>query len=127
MPTNLEIEHDGSLKLMWMQSELSNKCNFVADLSKILHFYIPSIERVEYEAWIKVLENGSIDLREYIIMHYKGGGISPRNANINSLSANFREIGNLLDGGYYKEVDDYKSLEENGYTKYVYQVDKDEV
>lgn len=137
MPTNLEIEKGGQLKLSWFENELCNKCNFVADLSNIICHYIPSIDKIEYEVWTKpvplealnnILDTEvKIDYREYIVVHYNGGAIAPRNVNINSLQANFREIGLLLDGGYYTEVDAYKALPENGYVKSIYQSYKNDI
>ena len=47
---------------------------------------------------------------EYIVVTFKGGSISVRNASYNSLTTNIRELGKLLDGGYYKEVEEYKKL-----------------
>lgn len=46
----------------------------------------------------------------YIVIIFKGGGMSVRNAYGNSLNANFRELFKIIDGGYYKEVDDYKEI-----------------
>ncbi len=45
--------------------------------------------------------------REYIVVHFVGGAISVRNATFNSLPANIVELGKLLKGGYYDEVEDY--------------------
>lgn len=48
--------------------------------------------------------------REYIVVHFVGGAISVRNATFNSLPANIIELGKLLKGGYYDEVEDYIKL-----------------
>lgn len=48
--------------------------------------------------------------REYIVVHFVGGAISVRNATYNSLPANIVELGKLLNGGYYDEVEDYIKL-----------------
>lgn len=47
---------------------------------------------------------------KFIVVVFRNGAISVRNANINSLTANIRELGTLLDGGYYDEVKEYKKL-----------------
>ena len=43
-------------------------------------------------------------------MQFRGGAISVRNANMNSLTANLSELTRLLDGGYYDEVKEYLRL-----------------
>jgi hypothetical protein len=48
--------------------------------------------------------------REYIVVHFVGGAISVRNATYNSLPANIVELGKLLNGGYYDEVEGYIEL-----------------
>ena len=47
---------------------------------------------------------------EYIVVEYVGGAITVRNANINSFVANLFELSQLLYGGYYEEVEQYKKL-----------------
>lgn len=48
--------------------------------------------------------------REYIVVHFVGGAISVRNVTYNSLPANIAELGKLLNGGYYDEVEGYIEL-----------------
>lgn len=48
--------------------------------------------------------------REYIVVHFVGGAISVRNVTYNSLPANIVELGKLLNGGYYDEVEGYIEL-----------------
>lgn len=48
--------------------------------------------------------------REYIVVHFVGGAISVRNVTYNSLPANIVELGKLLNGGYYDEVEGYIKL-----------------
>lgn len=48
--------------------------------------------------------------REYIVVHFVGGAISVRNVTYNSLPANIVELGKLLNGGYYAEVENYIEL-----------------
>lgn len=56
--------------------------------------------------------------REYIVVHFVGGAISVRNVTYNSLPANIVELGKLLNGGYYDEVEDYIKLrKKDWYTK----------
>lgn len=87
---------------------MQNKIDFVNELSNIIIFKdnISNIESVEYQIFTNV--NYPDRKQEFIRVNYVGGGYAVRNSNGNSLSAIFKEIGNLLDGGYYDEVDWYK-------------------
>lgn len=56
--------------------------------------------------------------QEYIVVRFVGGSISVRNATYNSLTANVAELGKLLNGGYYTEVENYIALrKKEWYTK----------
>ena len=57
------------------------------------------------------LHAGEYYLEEYLIVTYRGGAWAARHANINSNSVNFQEIGKMLNGGCYGEVDEVKRLE----------------
>lgn len=50
--------------------------------------------------------------QEFIVVKFKGGALSVRNASANSLVANLREVSKLLNGGYYNEVPYYTKLKE---------------
>lgn len=80
-----------------------------------------SVVKVELEVYSKVINNEYVTnhtyYQEYLVVTFSGGAKSVRNANANSNTANFREIGKLLDGGYYTEVEAYNRLEEQGFTK----------
>src|SRR5690554_5155440 len=49
----------------------------------------------------------------YIVVEFVGGAISVRNARANSLTLNIEELSKMLNGGYYKEVKEYRSLKLN--------------
>ena len=51
----------------------------------------------------------------YIVIIFNGGGMSVRNANMNSLTENLSELINLLNGGYYEEVENYLKLKRSYY------------
>lgn len=53
----------------------------------------------------------SYSVQEMLVVHYRGGSYAARNATHNSNSANFQEIGNLLNGGYYGENEALEELE----------------
>ena len=80
-----------------------------------------SVDSVEYELYSKVINNeyvtDHIHYQEYLVVTFDGGAKSVRNINGNSNTANFRELGKLIDGGYYEEVEAYMSMEEHGFTK----------
>lgn len=80
-----------------------------------------SVRSVAYEVFSKEINNEFVTdylyLQEYLVVTFDGGGISVCSANGNSNTANFRELGKLLDGGYYDEVELYNTMEERGFTK----------
>ena len=61
--------------------------------------------------WTKIYLD-EFDEYIFIIVIFNGGGMSVRNANMNSLTANLSELMNLLNGGYYEEVPEYNILRE---------------
>lgn len=80
-----------------------------------------SVESVDYEVYSKVITNEYVTnhtyYQEFLVVTFDGGGISVRNVNGNSSTANFRELGKLIDGGYYDEVGFYRALETNGFKR----------
>ena len=70
-----------------------------------------SIQKVEYELYKMYMEYEDFTyFNEFLVVTFDGGSISVRCANGNSCTANFREIGKLIDGGYYNEVEFYRAL-----------------
>ena len=92
--------------------ELCDKREFVSGLNLAFQYdetkRYTSIAEIYYDFF--ATESGSI--KEYAVVRYFGGAIAVRNCAANSLSAIFRAIGTMLDGGYYDEVDTYKKLKE---------------
>ncbi len=80
-----------------------------------------SVESVKYEVYSKQINNEYVTnhtyYREFLVVTFAGGAISVRTVTGNSSTANFREVGKLIDGGYYSEVEDYRTLESNGFKK----------
>lgn len=80
-----------------------------------------SVRKVEYEVYSKQINNEHVTdytyYQEYLVVTFDGGGKSVRSANGNSCTANFRELGKLIDGGYYDEMELYNTLEERGFEK----------
>ena len=81
---------------------------FIRQVGEALALYArSSVAKVDLEFY-ENKESGAI--QEYLVVTFDGGAISVRSANINSDTANFRELGNLIDGGYYSEVKDYREM-----------------
>ena len=92
---------------------------FVDQVSKAFQSEInkTGVVAVDYEVYCKEIKPEVIYFAEYIIVTFVGGGKSVRTVNGNSHNANFREIGKLIDGGYYDEVRDYETIRDRGFTK----------
>lgn len=78
-------------------------------IGKVIAESLPNISNIYLD---EVLD------QEYIVVNFVGDAISVRNATYNSLTANISELGKLLNGGYYAEVEDYIELKKKDwYTK----------
>lgn len=55
----------------------------------------------------------------YIVVEFVGGAKSVRNARANSLTLNIEEVSKMLNGGYYKEVEEYKDLKKRALIDYI--------
>lgn len=95
------------------------KRRFVENLNEALQMEprCPSVEGVHYEVYTKDYGEDRIDTREWVIVHFVGGGKSVKLVTGNSNIANFKVIGSMLVGGYYTEVYTYQKQAEDGYTK----------
>jgi hypothetical protein len=76
-----------------------------------------SVEEITYEVYTKQFNDRLSETREYVIVHFFGGGKSPKFVSGNSNVANFRVLGTMIDGGYYDEVREYEGLKEHGYER----------
>lgn len=92
------------------------KKQFIENLNEVFQMEpkCGSVEGVTYEVYSKDHGEGRIEYREWVIVHFVGGGKSPRLISGNSNTANFRVIGEMLNGGYYDEVRDYETQLERG-------------
>ena len=95
------------------------KKKFVENLNEVFQMEprCPSVEGVSYEVYIKDYGEGRVDEREWVIVHFVGGGKSVKVVSGNSNIANFRVVGTMLVGGYYAENFTYQKQIEDGYTK----------
>lgn len=106
-----------------MMNELKLKKEFVDALNVAFQVRprTHSVEKVELEIYSKQITNEYVIdhtyYQEFLVVTFVGGAKSVRNANANSNTANFREIGKLIDGGYYAEVDFYNAMESCGFTR----------
>lgn len=87
------------------------KRNFINRLNAAFH---PTpkgstVTEISYEVYQKEYKD-RLTFCEWIIVHFIGGGKSPRRVSGNSNTANLRVVGELVDGGYYDEVADYNIM-----------------
>lgn len=96
-----------------------DKKKFVENINEVFQMepHCPSVEGVSYEVYMKNYGEGRIDIREWVIVHFTGGGKSVKVVSGNSNIANFGVIGSMLSGGYYAEVRTYQEQLENGYAR----------
>ncbi len=107
---------------MTMEEKLemyTEKKQFVENINEVFQMEpgCPSVEGVTYEVYSKDYGEGRVDNREWIIVHFYGGGKSVKVVSGNSNIANFKVIGTMLAGGYYTEVYTYQKQLDDGYTK----------
>ncbi len=91
--------------------EYRSKKEYIKELGKTIVAYHPNIVDVRLDIFIDA--NGC--KREYLVVKYKGGAIAVRDCGANSNYANYVELGKLINGGYYSEVDYYNELKDKGY------------
>ena len=91
---------------------------FVDSISKALEASNISVVKVDYEVYSKQDPNSNLDYySEFIVVTFFGGAKSVVNASGNSDCANFRAIGELIDGGHYDQVRYWEELPNNGFIK----------
>jgi hypothetical protein len=64
------------------------------------------------EIFLDIFFDKDGNLQEYIVVRWLNGALEVRNAAMNSLNCDLRELTKLIDGGYYAECDDYERLKE---------------
>ena len=91
---------------------------FIEGISKVFQneSLKSNVESIDYVVLTKVIDESTTDYREFVIITFTSGAKSIRTITGNSNNANFREIGNLIDGGYYEEIKYYEELFLSGYT-----------
>ena len=89
-----------------MYNTLEEKKIVFDEMGRAISKALPNIRSIELD--IFKTEDG--ETHEYIVVTFKGGAISVRNATINSMTANLYETAKLVYGGYYNEVVTYQNL-----------------
>ena len=110
---------------MTMEEKLemyTEKKQFIENINEVFQMDpgCPSVEGVSYEVYKKSFEevfDGVVEYREWVIVHFAGGGKSVKLVTGNSNIANFKIVGSMLVGGYYTEVYTYQKQTEDGYAK----------
>jgi hypothetical protein len=99
------------------------KKQFIENLNEVFRIEpgCPTVEGVSYEVYQKHLDEtlfpGITDYREWVVVHYIGGGKAPRIVSGNSNIANFVVIGGMLQGGCYEQVQFYEEQLKAGYER----------
>lgn len=91
---------------------------FIEGVSKVFQneSLMSNVGSIDYVVLTKVIDEDTTDYREFVIITFTSGAKSIRTITGNSNNTNFREIGNLIDGGYYDEIKYYEDLLTLGYT-----------
>ena len=96
-----------------------NKKLFVDSISKV--FEIKSLQsnvtKIEYEVLTKQINEDVTAYYEFVIVTLTSGSKCIRSVSGTSNNGIFQELGKLINGGYYDEVDYYNSFFDNGFTK----------
>ena len=96
-----------------------DKKSFIENLNEVFRIEpgCPSVEGVSYEVYTKQFSDRLSETREWVIVHYTGGGKAMKLVSGNSNIANFVVIGSMLQGGCYEQVRMYQEQEELGYQR----------
>ena len=89
-----------------MYNTLEEKKIVFDEMGRAISKALPNISSIELD----IFKTENEETYEYIVVTFKGGAISVRNANINSMTANLYETAKLVYGGYYNEVETYQNL-----------------
>lgn len=74
---------------------------------------VPNIREAAYEVYSKQISEDTVNYLEFLVVTFVSGAVSVRAVTGNSNNANYEELGKLLNGGYYDEVDFYNSVRAN--------------
>ena len=91
------------------------KKRFIDHISKVFEdeYLMSNVTKVDYEVYSKAAPDGDIWYTEFAVVTFVGGGKSVRTISGNSNNTNFQEIGKLINGGYYDELDYYNKVKSN--------------
>ena len=98
-----------------MRCIIPNKVKFVNDLNNVIPTYKTGIKKIEYRVF-KCNHHteefsDQVYYLEYLVITYDGGVIGVRSCNCNSFAAILEALTEMLDGGYYDEVQDLHDYE----------------
>ena len=88
---------------------------FIDTVSKVFEIedLQSNVAKVSYEVYMKPIDDETTYYSEFVVVTFQGGGKSVRIISGNSNNANFIEIGKLINGGYYDELDYYNRTRAN--------------
>ena len=95
------------------------KKKFIENLNEVFSIEpgCASVEGVSYEVYTKHFSDRLSETREWVIVHYYGGGKAMKIVSGNSNAANFTVIGGMLQGGCYEQVRMYEEQSDLGFEK----------
>ena len=107
---------------MTMEEKLrmyKEKERFVEALSGVFQTtkHNSSVEGIEYEVYTKQFSDRISETREWVVVHYYGGGKAMKIVSGNSSIANFVVIGSMLQGGCYEQMRMYECQAAEGFEK----------
>lgn len=89
---------------------------FIDHISKVFEdeYLQSNVTKVDYEVYsnYNVVWDETY-YTEFVVVHFVGGGKSVRTISGNSNNTNFIEVGKLINGGYYDELDYYNKVKSN--------------
>lgn len=87
---------------------------FIDGISKVFEIEAlqSNVKKIEYEVYSKQFNEDTF-YTEFIVITLGSGTKSMRTVSGTSVNGIFREIGRLIDGGYYDELKYYKSVVES--------------
>jgi hypothetical protein len=88
---------------------------FIDHISKVFEdeYLQSNVVKVDYEVYMKPIDDETTYYTEFAVVTFVGGGKSVRTISGNSNNANFQEIGKLINGGYYDELEYYERVKAN--------------
>lgn len=88
------------------------KKTFINHISKVFEDrrLCSNVLKVDYEVYFRQIDEETTYYTEFAVVTFEGGGKSVRVISGNSNNTNFQEIGKLINGGYYDDLEYYEQV-----------------